>query len=171
MFDKVYRKGLFGQVTTQFGTTRIKSLMLIYYLFIGSRNNFPALGPKPENLLYTKDNLRNVNQLAWSDLKRYRVGNIMSLGFTLYGHIASVKWIISTKKINHNFYLLFSFARDMIHSKKMGSKMSSYRIHNLATHVLRRHPDHIGSDNFMLSCADRPGSFEQVLPQKGEPMK
>ena len=48
--------------------------------------------------------------------------------------------------------------------------MSFYLIHELSIKSLRSYPDHIWSDNFMLSCADQPGSLEQTLPQRGEPM-
>ena len=48
--------------------------------------------------------------------------------------------------------------------------MSFYLIHELSIKSLRSYPDHIWSDNFMLSCTDQPGSLEQTLAQRGEPM-
>jgi len=48
--------------------------------------------------------------------------------------------------------------------------MSFYLIHELSVKSLRSYPDHIWSDNFMLSCADQPASLEQTLPQRGEPI-
>ena len=48
--------------------------------------------------------------------------------------------------------------------------MSFYLIHDLSIKSLRSYPDHIWSDNFILSYADQPGNLEQTPPQRGEAM-
>jgi hypothetical protein len=55
--------------------------------------------------------------------------------------------------------------------KKSRRKMSFYLTHNLSIKSLRSYPGHSWLDNFMLSCADQPGSLQQTLPKRGEPMK
>jgi hypothetical protein len=49
--------------------------------------------------------------------------------------------------------------------------MVSLTNHTKSNQSLRSYPGAICLDNFMLSCADLPGSREQILPKRGEPMK
>jgi hypothetical protein len=43
--------------------------------------------------------------------------------------------------------------------------------HTKNNQSLRSYPGAICLDSFMLSCADLPGSWEQILPKRGESMK